>query len=60
MPDYIRGGDAELSAWLDNFVTSADANLAAIGLVAADLTPVTTAHSTRKTALAENLEAQAA
>ena len=31
MADYIPAPDAELSAWLDNFVTYASANL---GLVA--------------------------
>ncbi len=39
MADYIPGGDAAFSAWLDNFVTYATANL---GLVAGDLTPITT------------------
>ena len=28
MADYIPGGDAEFNAWLDNFVTYANANLA--------------------------------
>ena len=41
MADYIPGGDAALNAWLDNFVTYATANLANLGLVAGDLTPVT-------------------
>ena len=35
--------DAEFSAWLDHFFNFAGAKLAALGLVAADLTPVTTA-----------------
>ena len=43
MPDYIPGGDAEFNAWLGNFVTYANANLAGLGLVAADMTPVTSA-----------------
>lgn len=60
MPDYIPGGDAEFSAWLDNFVTYANANLAAIGLVAADLTPTTTAQSTWKTAYPAHITASAA
>ncbi len=42
MAATIPGGDAELNAWLDNFVTYATANL---GLVAGDLTPVTTAQT---------------
>ncbi len=32
MADYIPGGDAEFNAWLDNFVTYAGANLAALGV----------------------------
>jgi hypothetical protein len=28
MADYIPGGDAAFNAWLDNFVTYANANLA--------------------------------
>jgi len=33
MADYIPGGDAEFNAWLDNFVTCADANPAKLRLV---------------------------
>lgn len=43
MPDYIPGGDAEFNASLDNFVTYASTNLANLGLVAGDMTPVMTA-----------------
>ena len=46
MPDYIPGGDAEFGAWLTNFVTYANANLVALGLVAGDMTPVTNAQTT--------------
>ena len=35
MAATIPGGDAEFSAWLDNFVTCAWANLANLGLVQA-------------------------
>ncbi|MCK4659670.1 MAG: hypothetical protein KAV82_09145 [Phycisphaerae bacterium] len=45
MADYIPGGDAAFNAWLDNFVTYANANLANLGLAAGDLTPVTTAQT---------------
>lgn len=31
MADYIPGGNAEFNAWLDNFVTHANANLAELG-----------------------------
>lgn len=36
MADYIPGPDASFQAWQSNFVTYANANLAALGLVAAD------------------------
>ena len=40
--DYIPRPDADFNAWQQNFITYANANLAALGLVAGDLTPVTT------------------
>ncbi len=43
MADYIPGGDAELNACLDNFVTYAGANLANLGLVQGDIDPIVTA-----------------
>ncbi len=46
MPDYIPGGDAEFGAWLGNFVTYANTNLAALGLVAGGMTPITAAQTT--------------
>ena len=46
MADYIPGPDASFQAWQSNFVTYANANLAALGLVAADMTPITTAQTT--------------
>lgn len=49
MPDYIPAADAEFHVWQENFIAYAGANLAALGLVAADLTPVSTASSTWKT-----------
>ncbi|MCK4659666.1 MAG: hypothetical protein KAV82_09125 [Phycisphaerae bacterium] len=55
MADYIPGADAKFNAWLDNFVTYANANL---GLVAADLTPITTAQTAWNTALAAHVSAQ--
>lgn len=42
MADYLPGPDADYQAWVTNFVTYANANLAALGLVAADMLPVTT------------------
>ena len=58
MADYIPGGDAAFNAWLDNFVTYATANLANLGLVAGDLTPVTTAQTAWATALSAHVTAQ--
>lgn len=40
MPDYLPLSDAELVAWMTNFVTYAAANLAALGLTPADMSPV--------------------
>ena len=60
MADYIPGGDAAFNAWLDNFVTYATANLANLGLVAGDLTPVTTAQTAWATALSAHVTAQQA
>jgi hypothetical protein len=45
MADYIPGPDGSFQAWQANFVTYANANLAALGLVAADMTPITTAQT---------------
>ena len=45
MADYIPGPDASFQAWQSNFVTYANANLAALGLTAADMTPITAAQS---------------
>ena len=45
MADYIPGPDANFQAWQSNFVTYANANLAALGLTAPDMTPVTAAQS---------------
>jgi len=60
MPDYLPTADAELIAWLQNFTTYANANLAALGLVAADMTPVTTAFTALQSAFNANNAAQAA
>lgn len=45
MADYIPGPDASFQAWQSNFVTYANANLAALGLTAADMAPITSAQS---------------
>ncbi len=57
MADYIPGPDASFQAWQSNFVTYANANLAALGLVAADMTPVTTAQTGWATAFPAHVAA---
>jgi hypothetical protein len=61
MSDYLPRTDADFSDWLHNFVTYANANLADLGLVAADLTPVQTASTDFDTAMQANdaMQAQA-
>lgn len=56
--DYLPKPDADYQAWLTNFVTYANANLAALGLVAADITPVTTTQTAFNTAFNANIAAQ--
>lgn len=57
MADYIPGPDASFQAWQANFVTYANANLAALGLVAGDMTPVTAAQTTWNTAFPAHVAA---
>ncbi|MBX3395393.1 MAG: hypothetical protein KF841_08490 [Phycisphaerae bacterium] len=45
MADYIPAADAEFQAWQTNFVNYANANLAALGLTAADMAPIDTAQT---------------
>lgn len=58
MADYLPGPDADYQAWVSNFVTYANANLAALGLVAADMTPVTTAQGTFNTGFSGHIAAK--
>jgi hypothetical protein len=60
MSDYIPTSDAEFSAWLNNFISYANANLTPLGLVATDLTPLQTAATAFNTAVGNNVAAQAA
>ena len=60
MPDYIPASDADFSAWLQNFFTAANANLANLGLVAADVTSLENAASIFDTTRGANDTAQAA
>ena len=58
--DYLPGPDANYQAWVANFVTYANANLAALGLVAADLTPVTAGQTGFTTGFTAHIAAKAA
>lgn len=60
MSDYIPTSDAEFSAWLNNFIKYADAHLAELGLVAADITPLSAAATAFNTAVENSVAAQAA
>lgn len=60
MSDYIPTADADLRAWLKNFLDYASANLAALGLVAADIAPLQAATVTFNTRVDDNTAAQAA
>lgn len=60
MADYLPGPDADYQACVTNFVTYANANLAALGLVAGDMTPVTTAQTAWNTGFAAHIAAKAA
>ncbi|MDX2016743.1 MAG: hypothetical protein SFY95_03770 [Planctomycetota bacterium] len=57
MADYIPGPDANFQAWQSNFVTYANANLAALGLTAADMAPITAAQTTWTTAYPAHIAA---
>ncbi len=60
MLDYIPAPDAEFNAWQQNFVTYASANLAGLGLVAGDMTPITAAQTTWASAYPAHVTAAAA
>jgi hypothetical protein len=57
MPDYIPNPDADFQNWQDNFVAYANAHLAALGLVAGDMTPVVAAQTAWKSAYPAHLSA---
>jgi len=52
--DYIPRPDGDFLAWEQAFITYADANLAALGLVAADLAPITAARDNWESAYLDN------
>ena len=53
---YIPRNDAEFLAWMNNFLSVLNANLATFGLTAADLTPLTNARNDFQTKL-DNFQA---
>ncbi len=58
MADYIPQSDSEFTTWQANFLTYVSANLAALGLTAADLTPLTAAQTTWTTDYADHIKAR--
>jgi len=57
--DYIPRGDAEFNGWKANFVSQANANLAELGLVAADMTPIVTAQGAWASSYCAHIAVQA-
>lgn len=57
--DYIPSNDAELGDWLTNFTTAIAPHIAALGLQAADITPLTDAHAEFEGAVSEHIASQA-
>ena len=44
-PDYLPNKDGDLVPWTENFIAVANANLPALGLIAGDITALTTKKS---------------
>jgi hypothetical protein len=57
--DYLPAKDSDLQSWTQNFLTVANANLVALGLVAADTTPITSEKGSYDTAITNNNTKQA-
>lgn len=60
MADYLPQNDAEFDSWQQNFATYAAGKQSELGLVAADLTPLTAAQTAWAGAYAAHVSAQAA
>jgi hypothetical protein len=58
MADYIPSSDTDFLAWLNKFNDYAGDNLLSLGLVAADLTPITTAINDFRNAIDINVSTQ--
>lgn len=59
MADYIPTNDADFNVWQQNYTTTANANLAALGLVASDMTPITAAATVWASSYTSHVAAQA-
>ena len=57
--DYLPTKDTDLQAWTQNFLAVANANLAPLGLIAGDVTPVSTDKTSYDTAITNNNTKQA-
>lgn len=57
--DYIPSSDLAFQDWSGNFISVANANLATLGLIAGDLTPLTTDKGLLDTAITDNEAKQA-
>ncbi len=57
---YLPAKDTELQAWTQNFLTAANANLVSLGMVAGDVTSVSTDKTSFDIAVVDNNAKQAA
>lgn len=60
MADYIPRSDTEFQAWVDNFVTYANAHLVELGIGPGDMIPISTGQGDFDTNMAANFTAQQA
>ena len=60
MADYIPGSDTGFQAWVANFVTYANANLAGLGIAPGDMMPIVAAQGDFDAKIAANVTAQQA
>ena len=57
--DFLPTKDADLQSWTQNFITVANANLASLGIIAGDVTPVSTDKTSFDTSITNNNTKQA-
>jgi len=60
MPDYIPGSDTEFQAWVENFEVYAAAHTAELGLLPADILPITGGRTDFEAKMTANVAAQQA